>query len=65
MACRRFGTKPVAKPMPTLCQMEPKEHTIVKYEWKYRPCVKWNQKEQTIVKYEWKYKTFTSEEVAF
>ena len=35
MACRLFGTKPLSKPVPGYCQLDPWEQISVKFESKY------------------------------
>ena len=35
MACRLFGTEPLSKPMLVYCQLDLKQQTSVKFEWKY------------------------------
>ena len=35
MAWRLFGTKPLSKPMLRYCQLDPKEHILVKFHSKF------------------------------
>ena len=35
MACRLFGAKPLSEPMLDYCQLDPKEHTSVKFQLKF------------------------------
>ena len=41
MACRLFDAKPFPEPMPTSPQLDPWEHTSVKFKLKYKTCHAW------------------------
>ena len=48
MACRRFGAEPLPDPMLIYCQLDPKEHTSVKFEAKYKTIHSRNTSENVV-----------------
>ena len=48
MACRRFGAESLPDPMLIYCQLDPKEHTSVKFEAKYKTIHSRNTSENVV-----------------